>query len=171
MSPIFQNLILHSDLARRLLGITPDVGRQMDRAQLYFASGWPLRAAAVLLLAGAVWFGYFYVKDGVRPSLWVKTPLLLLRLLALAAMTAMLLQPMLRIEHNDRQRSSVVVLVDTSQSMGFPDPRLPADRAAEIRRATGGDPLHMTRAEVVERLSNSPSVQLLGTLAKRYNVR
>lgn len=165
------NLILLSDPVRRLLGIRADAARDIERAQLYFAGGWPIKAAIALLLVGAVWFGWLYVRDGTRPSLWVKTPLLLLRLIALTALILMLLQPMLRLSRTERLRSSVILLVDNSGSMARRDPKLPPDRAAQVARATGGDPKRMTRAEIVERLANHPQVNLLAELAKRYNVR
>jgi hypothetical protein len=164
-------LILLSDTMRKLLGIAPDVGRKVDQAQLYFAGGWPVKLAAGLLVAAALWFGTIYVLDGKRPSLWLKIPLLALRLIALAAVIAMLLQPMLRIQHAERQRSSVIVLADTSQSMRFRDARLPSDRVAQATEATGADPLRLTRAEIAERAANNPSVNLLSGLAKQYNVR
>jgi hypothetical protein len=164
-------LILLSESMRKLLGIAPDMGRKVDQAQLYFAGGWPVKLAAGLLVAAALWFGAIYVLDGKRPTLWLKIPLLALRLIALAAVVAMLLQPMLRIQHASRQRSSVIVLADTSQSMGFRDARLPSDRSSQATEATGGDPRRMTRAEIVERAANNPRVNLLASLAKQYNVR
>src|SRR5919107_1084667 len=110
---------------RRLLGISPEVGRRIHEAQLFFAGGWPLRTAALVLLVAFLWFGYLYLRDGTRPSLWVKIPLLALRLLALCALLVMLLQPMLRLRHSRQIRSSVLVLVDSSQSMARRDERLP----------------------------------------------
>lgn len=154
---------------QRLFGVTPEVGRQMDRAQLYFAGGWPIRVAAAVLLLGAVWFGYCYVRDGKTPPLAIKILLLLLRLVALCALLAMLLQPMLRIQHSERQRSSVVILADTSQSMGFVDRRLPADRIAQAQRASGLNPTTASRAQILETAANRAN--LLAELAKRYSVR
>ena len=154
---------------QKLFGVTPDVGRQMDRAQLYFAGGWPVRVVALVLVVGAAWFGYCYIRDGKTPPLYVKIPLLLMRLVALAAILAMLLQPMLRIQHSDRQRSSVVILADTSQSMGFVDRRLPSDRAARAQRASGLVPTASSRAQILETAANRAG--LLGDLSKRYSVR
>lgn len=157
-----------------MFGISPETGKQMENAQLYFAGGWPVRAAAILLLIGALWFGFFYLRDGKRPSLWGKAPLLLLRLTALSALLIMLLQPMLRIAHSERQRSSVVVLADTSLSMSLRDTRLPADRAAQAQNALGssvGDARQMTRTEIMERIVNSSRGNLLSELSKRYNLR
>jgi hypothetical protein len=165
------NIILLSDGLLRLLGIGTAAGKEVDKAQFYFAGGWPVRSVALLIAFGALWFGFFYLRDGKRPSLLVKTPLLLLRLIALAALLAMLLQPMLRLRHSERQRSSAIVLVDTSQSMGFQDNKLPASRVATAERAAGGNPRNMSRAQIIERMANSSQVGLLQNLAKRYNVR
>jgi hypothetical protein len=165
------NLILLSDLMRRMLGIGPEVARRIDKAQLYWAGGWPVRVVVLILVAGALWFGWIYLKDGTRPSLWVKGPLLLLRLLALAALLIMLLQPMLRLQNSERQRSSVLLLVDDSQSMDIRDTRLPAARAELEARAAGGDPARMTRAEVIAGIANHKQINLIPALAKRYNVR
>ncbi len=162
-------LLLLSDWMRRLLGLSPDVERRLNEAQFYLASPWPLRWAVVFLGVAALWFGYLYLVDGRRPSLWLKIPLLVLRLTALAALLLMLLQPMLRLHRSDRMRSTVAVLLDDSQSMGFRDPRLSGERAAHAGRAVGGSAAGLTRAQVVERAVNQ--AKLVGVLAKRYNVR
>ena len=154
---------------RRLLGLSPDVEKRLNEAQFYLASPWPVRWAAIFLGAAALWFGWLYLIDGRRPSLWIKVPLLVFRLIALAALLAMLLQPMLRLSRSDRMRSTVAVLADDSQSMGFRDPRLTGDRAARTNRATGGRATNMTRAEVVARAVNRE--QLIQELSRRYNVR
>ncbi len=133
-------VLLLSDTARRLLGISPEVGQRINEAELYFAGGWPVRAAALALIAGTLWFGYLYLKDGTPPLALGQGAPLGLRLLALSALIAMLFQPMLRLRHSQVQRGSVVVLVDDSQSMGIRDDRLPPARAAQVARATGGTP-------------------------------
>src|SRR5205823_6625137 len=137
----------------------------------YFAGGLGVRVAAGIAVAGAIWFAILYLIDGSRPSWVVKAPLVLLRLIALSALLLMLLQPMMRLVRTDRLRSNVVVLVDDSRSMAQRDPRMPADRAARVARATGADPLKVTRAETAEQIANDPRVNLLGGLLKRYNVR
>lgn len=124
-----------------------------------------------MLLVAFLWFGYLYLRDGTRPSLWVKIPLLALRLLALCALLVMLLQPMLRLRHSRQIRSSVIVLVDESQSMAIRDARLPRERAARAARATGGEPRKQTRAEIVQKVIRGPQGDLLTALARRFNVR
>jgi hypothetical protein len=160
-----------SETLRRLLGITPSAAKDIDRAQFYFAGGWPIRSVVIVLAVAALWFAFFYLRDGKRPSLWVKVPLLCLRLVAVAALLVMLLQPMLRLRHSERQRSTVLVLADTSESMSFKDSRLPADRAGRVRGLVGADPRGLTRAEIVERAANAPANNLVAALRKQYNVR
>lgn len=156
---------------RRLLGLGAEAGSRIEQSRLYFAGGLPRVVAAALLLVAALWFGYLYLKDGTRPSLWVKVPLLGLRLCAIAALLVMLLQPMLRMEKSERLRSQVLVLVDRSASMGFRDPRLGPDRTARAARVTGPDPRTLTRGQIAEQVVTGPTQSLLGELAKRFDVR
>jgi len=155
---------------RWLLGVAGRSDATLEHAHLYFARGRVLTGAALVLGFAAIWFGYQYLRDGNRPSLWVKTPLLLLRLIALAALLAMLMQPMLRLSRTENVNSAVAIGVDVSQSMGFRDPRLPAALAAATARAIGGNPAGLTRAEVVERLADNPRIRLIASVAKRYRV-
>jgi hypothetical protein len=165
------NLLLMGDPMRRLLGISRETASKMDIKNIYFAAGWPVRSVVIFLAVATLWFGALYLMDGRRPSLWVKIPLLLLRLMALCALGAMLLQPMLRMHHSDVVKPSVLLLVDNSLSMGFRDPRLPADRAAQVERATGLDGRSVTRAKVVEKLINDSKRPLIPYLiAHNYNV-
>lgn len=153
-----------------LLGLeAPFVGR-ISQAKLSFAGGWPSWTAGALLLAGLIWFGYQYWRDGKSPSLWVKTPLLFLRLLALAAAALMLAQPVLRLTRQEKQRAAAIVLVDVSDSMGFRDPRLPASRAAAVERATGLRSRSASRSEVAAQLLAGRTA-LLRTLAARFDTR
>ncbi|MGC8668681.1 MAG: VWA domain-containing protein [Chthonomonadales bacterium] len=142
----------------------------LERAHLYFAGGHARTAVALVLAAAVLWFGYQYLRDGNRPSLWVKIPLLMLRLIAVAALLAMLLQPMLRLDRSEPVRTAVAVGVDVSQSMGLRDPRLPPPLAQATARAIGGSAAGLTRAEIVERLADNPRTRLIATLARRYRV-
>ena len=146
--------------------------QNVERGHVTLASPWQAWMAGALLSAGLVWFAFFYWKDGSRPSWWVKAPLVLLRLCALAALMAMLTQPTLRLEQVDRVRPSVAILVDSSGSMTIPDSKLPASRAALEAQGAGvsGDRLHnMTRLERAGAILNR--AQALKELSKKYNVR
>lgn len=169
MNPPACGFLMVSEPVRRLLGLGPHVDQRLERAHFYLAGGVSVRIAAGILALGALWFGWCYLRDGARPSLAVKVPLLVLRLCALAALLAVLLQPMLRIDRTESQRSNVVVLVDESQSMGFTDPRLPADRARRIAGVIGANPSQLKRHETLEKVA--ATAHLIPELAKRYNVR
>lgn len=164
-------LILLTHWTHRLLGISPEVGRQIEQTQLYFAGGWPATVGAIVLVAGAVWFGWLYWKDGTHPSWGIKALLLALRMMALTALVLMLLQPMLRLIHSEQQRANVLLMVDNSLSMARRDSRLPPDRIARIARVIGGNPTAMTRAEIVERIANRSQEKLIAELARRFHVR
>ncbi|MCC6729191.1 MAG: hypothetical protein IT208_07615 [Chthonomonadales bacterium] len=167
----FGHVVLLADWQRRLLGLSPELGREIERARLFLAAGIPVRMAATILVLGAIWFAVIYLRDGSRPSLWVKGPLLALRLTALSALLVALLQPAARLTRAERQRGVALLLVDESLSMGFRDPRLPADRAARAAAALGTDARTLTRAQVVERAANRPDSELLATLIARHDVR
>src|SRR5689334_21303992 len=104
---------------------------------LSYAAHWPQYLVFLIVTIAAAWFTFHYWRDGTRPSWWVKTPLVLLRLLAVCALLIMLAQPVLRLNHAERIRPNVVLLVDNSDSMNRPDPRLPAARAALEGGAAG----------------------------------
>ncbi|HLJ57709.1 MAG TPA: hypothetical protein VKT77_21920 [Chthonomonadaceae bacterium] len=139
---------------------------------LSFAARWPQLAVAGFVAVAAVWFIYHYWADGTRPSWWVKSPLVVLRMTAVAALLVMLAQPVLRLSHADRVRPNVILLVDNSDSMIRPDPRLPGGRAALEAAATGADPGGVARLTRLQRanalLNRAKAVQ---ELSKRFNVR
>ena len=68
--------LLRQSWFQRLLGIPPEVVRNISRAHPGFATPWPLYAAAGLLLFTAIWTGVNYWRDGTKPSWWTKGPLL-----------------------------------------------------------------------------------------------
>lgn len=165
------NLILMMGWVRSLLGISKESAKQLSQMDLYFAAGWQVKGVVIFMVFAVLWFGYFYLKDGRRPSLWVKIPLLLLRLIALFALIMMLLQPMLRLEHSAAIRPSVILLVDNSLSMGYKDPHLSSARTEQERRAIGVNPYGMTRAQIVSQIINNSQTDLISNLSKRFNVR
>ncbi len=139
---------------------------------LSFAALWPQYVIIALLVAAAAWFAFLYWRDGTRPSWWVKAPLVALRLLAIISLVVMLAQPVLRLSHSDRIRPNVILLVDNSDSMNRPDPRLPAGRAAVEAAAAGvdaGAAARMTRLQRANALLNR--AKTLTELSKKFNVR
>ena len=157
---------------QRLLGIPPEAAQKVEQTHLVFAARAPQLVTIALLVIAALWFGWNYWKDGTRPSWRFKTPLLLLRLLALFALLMMLAQPTLRISHATVIKPTVVILSDNSNSMNRPDPKLPANLLAKEASGTGATPeslLRMTRLARVNGVLNHS--QLLAKLAPNYNVR
>ncbi len=160
--------LLLSDWARRLLGLSADAARDVQRARLVFAAPWGVTALVLLLAAAALWFSYQYLRDGTRPSWWTKGPLLFLRLVVIAALVVMLLQPTLQVTQSSSQRPTFVLLMDNSLSMGEVDARLPADRAERLQAALHADPRALTRDDIANRLVSGP---VLGSLAKRFSLK
>jgi hypothetical protein len=160
--------LLLSDLARRALGLSRAASRDIERASLAFAAPWGATALALTLAGAALWFAVQYLRDGSKPSWWVKGPLLFLRLVAVAALVAMLLEPTLRVTQTSSQRPTVVLLLDDSLSMGRRDARLPEDRASRLRRVLEADPRSLTRDEIVSRLFSGP---VLASLSARFNLK
>ena len=157
---------------QKTLGLPPEVAKQIDRVHWSFAARWPQLTIIALLVVAALWTSYHYWRDGTRPSWWVKAPLVVLRLLAMAALVLMLSEPILRLAQSSSTKSNVIVMVDTSQSMGFADPRLPRNRAAKEAEGTGlapGDVAGRTRLERANAALNH--ARLIAELGKKYNVR
>ncbi len=157
---------------QHLLGVPPEASRNISRTHLEFATPWPLYVTLLLLIIAAAWTGVNYWKDGTKPTWWAKGPMTVLRLIAIGALILILSQPFLRLTHSEDIRPNVVLLVDTSDSMTRPDPRLPGSRAGVEAEATGvsGDAVGgLTRLDRVNRFLNRSGV--MKDLAKRYNVR
>lgn len=155
-----------------LLNIPSTAAKNIENQQIVFAARWHLFAIIGLLLVAAVWFFYNYWRDGTKPSWWVKSPLLLLRLIAVTALMVMLMQPTLRLNHSDKVRANVVVLVDNSDSMKRPDPKLPSRRAAIEGEGAGiaaSSVGQTTRLGRVSGILNQSKV--LTELSKKYNLK
>ncbi len=136
-----------------------------------FAAGWGTAAAAFALLALGIWTVVCYYRDGTRPSWAIKGPLVVLRMIAYAALMIILAQPVIRYTRDDSVKPNVVVLVDNSESMTRPDPRLPAARA-ELEGAAAGVSAasvgSMSRLDRLNSVLNHSAV--IANLARTYNV-
>ena len=157
---------------QRLLGIPQDASQKVDQTRLVFAARAPLYVTIAILCVAALWFGWNYWKDGSRPSWGFKTLLLALRLIALGALLAMLAQPVLRINHSNVVKPSVVILADNSDSMNRPDPKLPSALLSREAAGTGVSPAAITRMTRLARVSEVLNhAKLLTELAAKYNLR
>ena len=155
-----------------LLGLSPENAKKIDQTHLSFAAPWLTLSVITLLVVAAIWFSFFYWRDGSRPSWWMKGPMVVLRLIALGALISMIAQPVLRLSHADRIQPSVILMVDTSDSMNRGDPKLPAARA-EVDAAGAGVPVGSVAA--MTRLARANAIlnhgKALTELSKRYSVR
>lgn len=80
---------------QRLLALSPQAAQKVEKSHISFAAAWPQLTVIALGAFALVWFSWTYWRDGTRPSWWIKGPLLILRLLAIAALVIMLAQPVL----------------------------------------------------------------------------
>lgn len=157
-------------LLLRLMGVSAQDAKNIDQMQLIWTAGWAIWAIVLLFLVAGFWFWLFYWRDGTKPKWSVKTPLLILRLIAVMSLVLILVQPSLRLEHVETIKPSVAVLVDTSGSMGFSDPKLPPARAQMDTAATGlPNPAAVSRLDRANALFNR--TQLLKKLSENYTVR
>src|SRR4051812_27679199 len=118
--------------------------------QILWLGQWTV-GAAVLLALVAIWTFFWYQREG-RPRLWARLALTLFRVAAAATLLVLLLEPTLRTENVERQRSVVAVLVDRSDSMSLRDRWTdPAERRAVARWAHIADPAAFPRSEWARR--------------------
>lgn len=155
----------------KLLGINPgqDVLR-MDR--VFLVQPWPVWVAVGAAAVALVWVLCFYFRDGSRPSWWWKTPMTLVRMLAMGVLALMLWQPMLRSERTESTPSMVAVLIDESKSMDLRDRWQKAGRKADLVAALGDPNIsNATRMEALGRLLNKDDAALLRGLMAKHSIR
>ena len=138
--------------------------------QVHLAGRADLPLLMAVLVAAVAWFGWLYLRDGRRPSWWIKGPLLLLRVVAVLALLAMLVQPTARLSRVERTRPVLAVLADESLSMARVDARLPRQRAEEVERALGRSSSGASRAAIAAGVLNGPK-GLIARARQRFDVR
>ena len=128
---------------------------------------------AVLAIAGTWWL---YRREGQGPSWTVRLCLTTLRLLAMVCVVAMLLEFVIVVTVDESVRSRLVVLVDTSQSMGLTDPYPDQAKAQQIAEQIGlqtesGEPdLAAVRGQSRLDLVRRAVEKLLPTLSQQRDV-
>ncbi len=116
---------------------------------------WLLLSAVVISLIAFV--AGLYRRDGVEVPTSIRWLLTMLRVAAFAGLLIFFLKIEKRTEQKLVKNSRSVVLVDTSQSMGLVDPKLPGASAA----SNGIDGTNATRLEQVKRALNSDVIDAL----------
>ena len=153
------------NLLLKMLGITA------ANAHFAFAAGWSTTALALLFTLAAVWFGVCYYRDGTKPSWAIKGPLLLLRLIAVAALVLVLAQPVVRYTRDDSVRPHVIIMVDSSESMAEKDLHLPPARATLEGGAAGVAPDQVSQMSRLDRANAALNkAGIIGSLSSKYNV-
>jgi hypothetical protein len=155
----------------RLLGIDPGQDTlRLDR--VFFVQPTPLNLTVLLGVFLLVWVVLFYARDGSRPSWFWKGLMVALRLAAIAILSLLIWQPMLRSHRVERTSSIVALLVDESRSMALTDRWQDTKRKADLVKALS-DPnaTKASRAEVLSRLVNRDDAALIRKLLDTHAVR
>lgn len=172
----------------KLLGIHAANGAQITHPTIAVRSAYPVALIVLLgvaLAAGAVWL-YRREADYARP--FKRYVMAALRIAFLAMLLVLLLRPVLSFTMENTVRRGLVILVDTSTSMGIKDPR---SEAADVKRAaiatdaldpTKGldQPLsndaaakvaQLSRAEVLKAALTNKRLDLLNRLSADYDLK
>ncbi|MGI5868008.1 MAG: hypothetical protein ACOX9C_00995 [Kiritimatiellia bacterium] len=110
---------------------------QLAARLVFIASPWPLWGLAMLSAIACEATIFIYHHERMLCSPGLRRTILLLRLVAVAAVCFMLVQPVLQREKQRRIRRRVVVLVDDSQSMHRPDTFWTESEQLDMAQAIG----------------------------------
>lgn len=110
-----------------------------------------------LVVAGL--FAWLYRREGGQMSTPVRVLLFSLRVMLAGIVLVMLLEPALVLSRIEKKPSELLILVDTSQSMGLSDAWIDPQEAADAARVTGlesaSDLSSTTRIKLAQRLVDS----------------
>jgi len=154
--------------------------------ELLLRSPWPRLVVLALILA-AVGYSVFLYRQEVSLTLRRRVLLGVLRGLLLALVVVVLFEPILGLEMTAKVRRTLLVLLDTSESMSTRDPRRTEDEVKDAALALGkikyeeaGSPLsEKVRAEsaaaprfdLAKGLLENPTENVFEKLRKDYTVR
>ncbi len=154
---------------------------------LRFLSGWAPHVVALGCLGLLLLVWQVYRREKGTATGRSKLALGLLRLLALAALVFVLLQPALVVHKSQLKESYVILLADKSDSMGLEDQYRDEPRVARLAYAAGLtqtlDPARpvdpgvaqelrsMSRAEIANRVLANPRIGLVERIARNCRVR
>lgn len=130
-----------SDAIYWLLGVEPEEWAEGGTWSLQWLGAPRTGDIAFLILVGClaalVLFWWLYRREGGLMSRRARYLLLSLRVIAAGVVLAMLLEPALILSRVEQRPSELLVLVDTSQSMGLSDAWVDPAQAADAARVTG----------------------------------
>jgi hypothetical protein len=132
---------------------------------------WILIMVVLPAVAAIVW--WIYRREGDTATVRSKRLLSVLRVAAIVFILLLLFQPYAETSVRKLVKSHLVVLIDTSASMGFIDTYTDADKAERTRRAANlglAAPSSVPRLELVKGLLTNPDVRLLEQFADQFHL-
>ncbi|MBX2850355.1 MAG: VWA domain-containing protein [Phycisphaeraceae bacterium] len=152
-----------------LVGIEPEEGAEGGTWSLQWLNAPRAGDTAFLIILGclamAVLFWWLYRKETGQLTGKARYLLLSLRILLTAIVVIMLLKPALVLSRIEERPSELLVLVDTSQSMGLSDAWVDPQQASDAVRVTGldsaADLAKTTRIELTQKLLSSELIEQL----------
>ncbi len=122
---------------------------------------WVTFAAGCGILLGLIWVIYLYVRDTAQLNPFWRFWLLGLRLLVIAAIIVVALNPHTRTEQNAYRPSRVILLVDTSTSMSYPEKEVITASPAESKRTRADAVLELlSETELIDQLCDDHEVSV-----------
>ncbi|MGH7142516.1 MAG: hypothetical protein ACREJ2_00100 [Planctomycetota bacterium] len=112
------------------------------------ADAMPVWAMFFLFVAALLYVGLIYYLDGRKAPTWMRVFLAVLRIAVLVVAFAILLGPKLVMQQVKTEKSTVIVLVDQSLSMGHGDPLLDKSELDDYRKVIDPKTLLTVKAAV-----------------------
>lgn len=155
-------------LQRFHLVSAPD-GTSLHDAELSFRGVLPTWLAAVLLALIAAGSLYLYAHENAKLSVFRRGLLALLRTVLIGLVILLLLRPVLLAEFHGSRPRSVVLLIDSSQSMSQADRRVSErdrQRLTLARNVTPTSDLDPRRIDLIQAVLRNERLDLLNKFAK-----
>ncbi len=166
-----------------LLGI--DSTENVTGIDVFFRGGWIL---ALLLIAAAVSIAVYLYRSEERLSRRRRVIMSVCQGLALLMLIIVILEPVADVRFVKPSRRTVLVLLDTSRSMGIEDQRATAEEVSAAAKALGKIPLDqpladsnvenvrrqlgpVSRIDLARAALEHPEIQLFDKLSEKYQVR
>ncbi len=158
-----------------LLGVEPEDWAEGGAWSLHWLGAPRGGDTVFFILLGCVavslLFWWLYRREGGQMSRFVRGLLLSLRIFVFGLVLVMLFEPALVLSRVEQKPSELLVLVDTSQSMGLSDAWVDPQDAADAARVTGLDSVSelssTQRIQLAQRLLDSELMQQLAKDGER----
>ncbi len=170
-------------MLKKLLAL--DSSQDVDRVDLAFRGGWEL---ALVLIAVAVAFAIYLYRSERHLAKGRRMVMMICQATALLGLIVILLQPYAIIRMTKEFKRTFLMMLDTSRSMAFKDPRstppqfeeaakalnkvpltapMPTENAADLQQSLSA----ATRVDLARGVLKHPEMKLVEKLRKNYDVR